>query len=431
MRPKKVGSTTTEQPYVTFETTQIYLPDDFTTADFEYVEHTVDESMSAETDDRANPRQTRYTDFNPYAWNSGDGDDVHVPLGSAGTAGGHRTTNLKWERRKLRKNSGRRRMDRHNQNHKQMQKREIRDANTDDIYYIQSANIVSQLHDDLSLMQHINRTYNSALIHTDSLQPTNNVDDHFIAANNVGGINHSTATSNLIGGGGGTGKKSKKMKATKITLKLKNGKLISKIALQRTQSTDNRQRSVKDLLIGNDNNNDDAIIEAAKQDVGGGGVDDEKNTTTKNALDTNNSSRNSDDNADDTDAQRTQNGTATLNDDNTAAITHNETSSQLHRVKRKSGKAAGALSRPKGGSDSSSKSTSRKKDGKWLGCAMLVNVLSNGFWPGTTTKRQRRRTTNIRSIPFSSSLSRSSLLFCRTTHERRESGRVNERFDVH
>lgn len=34
------------------------------------------------------------------------------------------------------------------------------------------------------------------------------------------------------------------------------------------------------------------------------------------------------------------------------------------RVKRKSGKTTGALSRPKGASDSGSKSTSRKKDGE-------------------------------------------------------------------
>ncbi|GBP16513.1 Locomotion-related protein Hikaru genki [Eumeta japonica] len=37
----------------------------------------------------------------------------------------------------------------------------------------------------------------------------------------------------------------------------------------------------------------------------------------------------------------------------------------LQRVKRKSGKTTGALSRPKGGGDSSSKSTSRKDKGKF------------------------------------------------------------------
>lgn len=74
VRPKKFGSTTTEQPYVTFETTQIFLPDEFTTADLDYDEHTVDDALSTETDAHtSNQRQTRYTDYNPYAWNGGDG----------------------------------------------------------------------------------------------------------------------------------------------------------------------------------------------------------------------------------------------------------------------------------------------------------------------------------------------------------------------
>lgn len=75
VRPKKFGSTTTEQPYVTFETTQIFLPDEFTTADLEdYAERSVDETLSTETDAHtSNLRLTRYTDYNPYAWHGGDG----------------------------------------------------------------------------------------------------------------------------------------------------------------------------------------------------------------------------------------------------------------------------------------------------------------------------------------------------------------------
>lgn len=44
----------------------------------------------------------------------------------------------------------------------------------------------------------------------------------------------------------------------------------------------------------------------------------------------------------------------------------------LQRVKRKSGKTTGALSRPKGGSDSGSKTTSRKDKGKDPGSAMRI-----------------------------------------------------------
>lgn len=49
------------------------MPDDFTTADLDYDEHTVDETLSTEAEAHtSNQRQTRYTDYNPYAWN-GDG----------------------------------------------------------------------------------------------------------------------------------------------------------------------------------------------------------------------------------------------------------------------------------------------------------------------------------------------------------------------
>lgn len=64
-------TTTTETPFITYETTQIFMPDDFTTADLEYDERTIDVALSTETDDHtSNQRQTRYTDYNPYAWNS-------------------------------------------------------------------------------------------------------------------------------------------------------------------------------------------------------------------------------------------------------------------------------------------------------------------------------------------------------------------------
>lgn len=64
-------TTTTETPFITYETTQIFVPDDFTTADLDYDERTINAALSTETDGHtSNQRQTRYTDYNPYAWNS-------------------------------------------------------------------------------------------------------------------------------------------------------------------------------------------------------------------------------------------------------------------------------------------------------------------------------------------------------------------------
>lgn len=52
----------------------------------------------------------------------------------------------------------------------------------------------------------------------------------------------------------------------------------------------------------------------------------------------------------------------------------------LFRVKRKSGKTTGALSRPKGGGDSGSKSTSRKGDkGKWFSFFFLLVLFPSTF----------------------------------------------------
>lgn len=48
-----------------------------------------------------------------------------------------------------------------------------------------------------------------------------------------------------------------------------------------------------------------------------------------------------------------------------STISYEKDTETLYRVKRKSGKATGAL-RPKGSGDSGSKSTSRKKDGKCI-----------------------------------------------------------------
>lgn len=144
-RPRKLGTTTTEQPYVTFETTQIYLPEDFTTADLEFISN-VDGSSSNENNDNVQ-RQTRYTDFNPYSW--GDGtvgidDSVVTSKNDEHDEVHNSNQHNKHERRKLRKNNGRRRL---NQNVHKQSKREVTNADVfDNIYYVQSANVISSLH---------------------------------------------------------------------------------------------------------------------------------------------------------------------------------------------------------------------------------------------------------------------------------------------
>lgn len=56
-------STTTSAPVLTFETTQIYLPDDFTTSDLEFINH---RDAAAQDDGNVN---SRYINYSPYTWN--------------------------------------------------------------------------------------------------------------------------------------------------------------------------------------------------------------------------------------------------------------------------------------------------------------------------------------------------------------------------
>lgn len=392
VRPRKFGSTTTEQPYVTFETTQIYLPDDFTTADFEYAENTDDEST--ETDDTksatSNQRQTRYTDFNPYAWNpdgssnSGASDDAsHVPFG---TIVGHEShdrhknpnLNTKMERQKMmRKNAaGRRRLDRHHQSHKQ-QKREINDS-SNDIYYIQSSDIVGQLHGNLnSIGSNHNRTITIDFM--DENDRNNNegvadelrknydeqLEDGVATAAHVDDVSQNgsdespvmaeaikTSSSNIAKNIGAKKQyrkdvgSDKDMVAKKKTSTTTNKK---KIALQRTQNAPNERRVVSEI-----NNNE-------KND---------KNRQQNNTEGEND--RNDSETADIVSKMGVEHRTTahTSSIDNYYGFPGATDSKApnfrdfLQRFKRKSGKATGALSRPKGGSESGTKNTSRKKDGK-------------------------------------------------------------------
>ncbi|XP_033253259.1 locomotion-related protein Hikaru genki-like isoform X2 [Drosophila miranda] len=105
---------TTEQPYVKFETTQVYLPEDFTTADVEFVDSVA-----------RNPSENHAAIVNPYSLDLGDephvGDaaaslvddedelDDEEETGTDTEEGKKRTNNIRKQGKKPRSGSGRRR----------------------------------------------------------------------------------------------------------------------------------------------------------------------------------------------------------------------------------------------------------------------------------------------------------------------------------
>lgn len=326
-------------------------------------------------------------------------DELHVPLGSAGGETSHRNVNGKWDRRKLRKNTGRRRLDQHNQGHKQT-KREIRgeDKVIDGAYYIQSTNIVSQLHDDLQHQQqqlewHRNLYDSSGLNHlpvssslslsSSSSSSSKNGRKTMKTKNsftNQADIDSNGNVDRAMEHGDDDNDDIGNSKTMRVTFKLKNGKIVHKIALQRTQSGDNSRRNIAGKLKRNDNDSTESVYTdddhdkmvmtgrtKSKAQVNETTSTTSNTTTTKttttstatgNALTDNDNTFNADTNTQNVEDIDT---IATINHDNES---FNDTKNQLHRIKRKSGKAAGALGRPKGGSDSGSKSTSRKKESK-------------------------------------------------------------------
>lgn len=190
-------------------------------------------------------RQTRYTDFNPYSWDDGM-DSVVTSKNDEHDEMHNSNQHTKHERRKLRKNNGRRRL---NQNVHKQSKREVKNANVlDNIYYVQSANVISNLR------------------RSNSFESINSDADKSL---NIGIHDSEMADENYI---------------------------------------DNNGNLTEDNVSGQENNDDEVDI-----------------------------------------------------DDDKLQQSNNDTNS-LHRVKRKSGKTTGAL-RPKGASDTGSKSTSRKKEG--------------------------------------------------------------------
>lgn len=264
MRPKKFSSSTTES---TVETT--VLPEDLSTSVLPANDNTNQPNENDEIVAKSNQRQTRYTDYNPYAWTAED-----ESLAS------HDST-MKEEHQKSRKSGGRRRFDRHNnQEHRQIK----RNAN---FLYIQSAETVGQLHDDL------------AAIEIDNLRKkrdVNNDPDGIWSKNDqqLAAIFAAVVNDRVY----------RRPRRNDSQIKTDNGDDKTKMTLQRTQIPDKYKNEfiIQPRILNHDDD------DGADGKISG----------------------------------------------------HNKT---LHRIKRKSGKAAGAL-RPKGGSEGGSKSISRKKDRK-------------------------------------------------------------------
>lgn len=261
-------------------------------------------------------------------------------------------------------------MENHNQNqgHKQS-KREIReDKVIDSAYNIQTTNILSQLHNDLqhqqspTLLQR-NTNDNDDLNHVPSSSSgkigRRTIKGKISFTNQPDIDNHENGDKTIENDYNDINGYSKTMR---VTFKLKNGKITHKIALQRTQYGGNGHRNISSKMKRNDNDSTESVYANDNHDkmVMTGqiksNVNENGNALTDNNNEYINNNNNDAENTDDLDT------ITTINHDNES---FNDTKNQLHRFKRKSGKAAGALGRPKAGSDSGSKSTSRKKDGKW------------------------------------------------------------------
>lgn len=260
-----------------------------------------------------NQRQTRYTDFNPYAW--GDGDESMLTTRKDEHDDLQVTQHLqgKHERRKFRKNTGRRRLDRQNQGNHKHQKRHV--TLDDGYYYVQSADIVSNLH-------------------WGDMNQTNF--QHQSAAHHHHHHSHRQLYGNKSPGRDATGDANNKLDRSSSSSSY-NTKAENQIMDSNSIISNSNRRTVNGVSNGNGNFTNGYDAKTIDHKITG---------------------------------------------NRTRFMEHDESSETngtnvLNRVKRKSGKTTGALSRPKGGSDSGSKSTSRKKDGKQIVCIHCNRIFSS------------------------------------------------------
>lgn len=382
-RPKKFGTTTTEQPYVTFETTQVYVAEDFTTADFEY-EHGYDGEADDDDDEDDESsverggggdvaRQTRYTDFNPYSW-GGEGDGAAsaavtkkpVAEEEHSVTGHHQPSRV--ERRKMRKHSssGRRRLERPYQQHGHKQtKRDLSSSHAS-----HSSLLSSTAPPTSSFLMH----------HDDDDDHVNRDDDH---------MHHQHITNIYY------------MQSTGMTSTMKFAagdelavRLVPKKTNKQLQSLPKRHRlqppqGLEDTSASRGDTDHEADANQTKSaprrrrrhardgDRGGGGAGDDDVDRTVNNYAADLVANDHKHFANELAAGSVSAALRLMGDNDDAESGGSADGTTLRRVKRKSGKTTGALSRPKGASDSGSKSTSRKKDGECpKACWFEFNVCS-------------------------------------------------------
>lgn len=336
VRAKTFPSTTESSSY-SLETTQ--APNEILSTSNVAPEHHVDDArLTDEGAHTSSLRQTRYTDYNPYAWNNENGDQVHLPGNSDAHLEETPNENGKRVKRFLHRTKTKRRTKHHSHVHKHNE-RNIKHNYIDDAYH--------SVHASKNDYQRFgNKSTNLEPIHPISIDGnSNNTINNETSDTMIFGMHENEflySQDGTVSHHGSNSFSNKRIDGDTLRIKFvhKSGKIIHKIALQRAQSTDNIGHNEHDNITDIDSENENKLNEMSTNQ----NVNENMKIVDEPGMDAI---------ADGSEFAQT----SKQNNNNTGTL-------QLARVKRKSGKATGALSRPKGGSDSGSKSTSRKKDGK-------------------------------------------------------------------
>lgn len=304
--------------------------------------HIEDARLTDEGAHTSSLRQTRYIDYNPYAWNNENGAQVHLP----GNSDAHLEEALNENGKRVKRFLHRTKTKRRSKHHSHVHKHNERNIKHDYDAY----NSVQALKKDY---QHFDNNGTNL----EPIRPPINID-----SNNTNNHHNESADTMIFGmhengffysqdgtvshhGDNSFSHKHTDGDTLRIKFVHKSGKIIHKIALQRAQRTDIIVPNEHDNITDNNSENANKFNEtSANRNV-------------------NENMKNVDESGMDAIADGSE-FVQTSNQNNNNTNNNNAETLQLARVKRKSGKATGALSRPKGASDSGSKSTSRKKDGK-------------------------------------------------------------------
>ncbi|XP_011190798.2 locomotion-related protein Hikaru genki isoform X1 [Zeugodacus cucurbitae] len=381
--------TTTEQPYAKFETTQIYLPEDFTTSDAEFVERinidltarqpgVKDNKMSA----IVNPYQVDLDDQHGLAGVHGDDtlaaiDDEEDEAEESEDGTPKRNQNRKLNKKRRSGSGRRRRIENENgqtRGRGSRYKRQVihhdPDASPDtdkwsggklaaegDVYYVHIDDILesgtpnAELRLKLHKLKGKNKTKNSTC--TDA--GTKEQCKQGLAKKKKKKASYTTLSKQIVDNKP-VQNKEPNAKHYRRRGDSHEGKRGEQLMLNEELNPNQRYRRAAlgalkqkpDMTVkasGSYNDLEANVNAAENSDLEAKRIGRDHNKTIKNTFNKM------------TDEQL-------LDDSDVPAVYGNETGAEaLQRVKRKSGKTTGALSRPKGGGDSSSKTTSRKDKG--------------------------------------------------------------------